>query len=80
MPPRNGAHEAEAKTISRSRTARFEADKAVQYALPIRLGNARSLIGYFEDRLSVLMVDPQLDQAATGVFERIVEKIGERLR
>ena len=80
MPPRNGAHEAQSEAVSRGRAARFEANKTVQHALPIRLGNARTLIDYFEDCLPVLMEDPQLDLAATGVFERIVEKISERLR
>src|ERR1700749_1526276 len=80
VPPRNGAHEAQSETISRSRAARFEADKAVKYGMPIGLGNARSLIRYFENGLPVLVEHPQLDLAAAGIFERIVEKISERLR
>ncbi len=73
VPPRNGAHEAQSKAVSGSRAARFEANKAVQYALPIRLRNARSLIRYFEDRLPVLVEHPQLDLAAAGIFQRVVE-------
>ena len=80
MPPRNSTDEAQAKAVARGRTARFEADKAVQHALPIRLGNAQSLIRYFEDRLPVFGEDPQLDLAVPGIFESIVEEIGERLR
>jgi hypothetical protein len=80
VPPRYGADEAQAEAVSRGRTARFEADKAVQYTEPVRLGNSRPLICYFEDRLPVFGKDPQLDLPATGIFERVVEEITYRLR
>ena len=79
MPPRNRAHKAQSEAVSGGCAARFEADKAVQYALPIRLGDTRTLIRYFEDRLPVTRKDPQLDLAATGIFESVIEEISESL-
>ena len=80
MPPGDRADEAQAETVSGGRTAGLEADKTAEHALPVRLWNARPLIRYFKDRLPIVGEDPNFDTAATGIFKRVVEKIGERLR
>ena len=78
MAMRNRAHETETEAVSRRAAARFEADEAVENDLAIGCGNARPVISHLDDCFFAAE-DANLYLASIGIFESIVEQIGERL-
>ena len=64
MPPRHRAHEAETEPIARRAAARLEPHEAIEYALAIGLGDARSAIGDLDHRAPAAPFDADRDLAA----------------
>ena len=81
VPSRDGAHKAEPEPVSRGAAARLEADEAVEYRLAIRFWDARPAIGDFDRRPARRSRCTRIcNFAAAGIFQRVVEQVGERLR
>jgi hypothetical protein len=74
------AHEAEPEPVARRTAAGFEPDKAVEHDLAIGRCDTRSAIGNLEDGLFAAAEDPELSFPSIGIFEGIIDQVGERLR
>ena len=83
MPPRNGTHKAQPQAVSRCRTTRFEAHKAVEHTLALGFGYARPMVPDLQVGTPADLPDRDGDVAAmavAAVFEGVVEQVGDRLR
>ena len=82
MPTNYGADKAQTEPVSGCAAASLEPDKAVEYDVAIGFRNAGTAIGNLEHGVRVLAVAerPHRKLSTTGIFEGIVEQIGERLR
>ena len=60
-------------------TARLETDETVQHGLPVCFGNSRAAVRDFQHGALVTTEDSDLDLAGAGIFEGVIEQIGERL-
>ena len=81
MPPRHRAHEAQTEPVARGAAARLEPDEAVEHALAIGLGNARSMVGHLDHRATAVAVRRRpRPRRRPAIFQRVVQQIRDRLR
>ena len=59
---------------------RLKTDKPVEDGFSIGFRDTLAPVGHLKSGPAFAAQDPDLDFAAVGIFERIIEQIGERLR
>ena len=76
MAPHDGPDETESEAVSRSAAAALETDKPVEHGLSIGFRNTQAAVGYLKNGAAIAAQNSDLNFAAAGIFEPIVEQIG----
>src|SRR6185437_16934113 len=80
MELRDGADEAEAETVPGRAAAAFEAYETIEHRVAPIGRHARAGIADLDPCLAGMCRDTERDLALVRIFERVVEKVGDRLR
>ena len=80
MPSHDGPDKTEPEPVSRSAAAPFKTDKPVEDGFSFGFRDSLAPVGNLKSSPALAVQHSDLDFAAVGIFERIIEQIGERLR